>query len=181
MEILSLEPLPESEAKAKSRGSPSTVRKLRDQHHRMAELLAFGLKPTEVARVMGRSAMSVGLFRESPAGGELIAQKRKDVFERDLDANSLCLELMAQTRQAALQLVLDQLVEATETGEVLPIKDLVKIVTEMSDRTGFGRTQTQINVNLGTGAELAKRRAKANAFIEAKAEPIDITPLVRRA
>ncbi len=178
MEILSVEPLTRAEVpKSHHR---SAVSRIRDVHHRMAQLYAAGLKPRAIAEITGRSVVSVREWRRSPASEELVAQYREGIEGEITEVLGEQVKIITRARPIAWSQILDQLVEAEESGEPLPIRSLLAIAGDTSDRTGLGRQATQVNINVGIGAELEKRMRRAGSLMDRRAV-VDVTPkLVRR-
>src|SRR5215813_12581621 len=55
---------------------PPAIQRIRSRHHLMAQMLASGLKPTEVAQKTGYSISRVSILQADPAFKELVSNYR---------------------------------------------------------------------------------------------------------
>ena len=146
----------------------NVVQKLRDSHHRVARLLAAGLRLDEVADLSGYSYQRVWQLSADPCVQELVAQYRGKVdaaFERSQDryfsvatANMLKAETM----------IADKLDDALESGEHLPTRDLISISRDAADRFGYSKHTIVTNNNIGSQLEKAIARSGKAVTIDAK-------------
>lgn len=137
------------------------VQRLRDPHHRVARLIAAGLRYEEIAERTGYSYARVSTLQRDPAFQELVARYRKTVdaaFEREQDEYA---KLATGNMLKAETMLAEKLEEAEETGEFLPTKDLIAISRDAADRFGYGKRQMNLNVNMDFAAELEKARSRS--------------------
>lgn len=148
--------------------------RLRDPHHRVARLIAAGLRTDEIAERSGYSHQRITTLQRDPAFQELVARYRKTVdeaFEREQDEYA---KLATGNMLKAETMIAEKLEEAEETGEFLPTKDLIAISRDAADRFGYGKRQMNLNVNMDFAAELEKARSRSGKarVIEAAASPV---------
>jgi hypothetical protein len=157
-----------------------TVQKIRESHHRVARLMAMGLRPYAVAEQSGYSYQRVWLLSKDPAFQELVAKYREDVDGEWRQEVSGYYANANKARDISMRMVLEQLEEADEVGEKLPIRTLAALHGDLADRTGYGKRSTQVNVNLDFAARLdAAVKRSEQAKLEGKV--IDIDPFTEAA
>jgi hypothetical protein len=137
------------------------VQRLRDPHHRIARLIAAGLRNDEVCQRSGYSITRVMVLKADPAFQELIAKYREKidaswVKEQD-DFQSLAMANMVK----AEAMIAEKLEAAEETGEFLPTRELIAISRDAADRFGYGKRQTNLNINGDFAALLEKAIARS--------------------
>lgn len=173
----------------------TTVGKLRDSHHRLAFLFAVGHTMKEVAEIVGYSYHRVRYIRNSPAFDQLVADIRKDVMAEQIAQVDLFASTQSSNMVRASLMLSDHLEAAEETGELLPVRELVSIIADSADRFGYPKKGVNVNVNADFGAlleaRLRKQRESAppvSPALELSAEGSDrsspaVTPLLiqRRA
>lgn len=144
------------------------LKKLTERHHTLARALAAGNKPGEAAVAIGFSPARVSVLKSSPAFQELV-----EFYRTSIDAE------YADFHNRMAGLGKDAVLELTERLEENPedfkTQDLLRLTTEMADRTGYGPSKTDnVNVTVDVGARLAdaRKRAKAIALESMK----DVTP-----
>lgn len=156
------------------RAPQSRVQTLRDSHHRLARLLASGLKQVEVAEISGYSANRIAQLRQDPAFMELVEHYRKMVNEGFVEAADEYYRTVSANRAIAARLINDKLSDE-ETAAEIPIRTLLAVHSDAADRTGYPKRTLAVNVNLDFAARLEKavKRSKEVKTIEAKAEPAE--------
>lgn len=135
-------------------GAEPAVKRLRDTHHMVARLFAMGLRPRAVAERTGYSLARISTLRQDPAFEELIACYRQDVDQSWREELDDYFGLATKARNTAVRMICDQLEDAEETGEKIPIRTLVTLNADLADRTGFGKRSTQVNLNVDFAAQL---------------------------
>ena len=70
---------------------------------------------------------------------------------------------------------------ADEAGELLPLSKLDTISQGRMDRFGYGKKQTNLNVNVDFAAQLEKARQRSGRVIEATPIQPAATKFLRRA
>jgi len=75
-------------------------------------------------------------------------------------------------RQSVVQIA-DKLGEAEEAGETLPVRDLIAISRDAADRFGYGKKQTNVNVNADFASMLERTidRSRKARLIEGTTNP----------
>jgi len=152
------------------RGRETPVAKLRDVHHRMAQLFAAGLGTGDVAEITGYSLSRVSVLRASPAMEELISTIRgqDNLVIRDRAAETF--ENMAGVVSLAMREIRDRIEEAP--GEV-PLGTLQKLVSDLGDRVGFVKRTVNVNVNMDFAARLEKARTAVKVIEAQRDREID--------
>lgn len=114
---------------------PQPLKRLRDRHHRVAELLASGMIPQDVSRVTGMCLSRISILQQDPAFAELLAFYRQAHIKARVDK----VERMGVLALTAVEVLQERL--ETEPEE-LATKDLVAIASFGMDRTGHGPSST---------------------------------------
>lgn len=154
------------------------VAKLRDPHHRLARLIASGLRIGEVVARSGYSYGRLAVLQNDPAFKELVAHYRNVVTEEFKESIDDYYDLAASNMLKAERQIAEKLEEADEAGELLPTKDLLAISRDAADRFGYGKKSTNVNVNVDFASQLEKAIARSGKTITQSAEP---APIRRRA
>ena len=68
----------------------------------------------------------------------------------------------------------DRLDEADETGESLPIRDLVAVSRDAADRLGLGKKSTVTNLNVDFAAKLEAAIGRSAKIIELSSSEVSI-------
>jgi len=184
-EILSVRPLTREdlglilEKRADGEGRPiqGAVRRFRDPHHRVARLFAAGLRVQEVADRSGYSYQRVHTLSTDPAFQELIAKYREKVdasFVANVD--EFYEQATSNMRMAERQIAERLEAAEDEDGSPIPLKTLVDISGDRMDRFGYGKRQTNLNVNADFASLLEKAIARSGKTIEANAIPGNSLP-----
>lgn len=149
---------------------PTQLSALRDNHHRVARAVATGLKNYEIAAMCGLSINRVSMLKQDPAFSELVAHYRSLVTAEWVQQTDHYAEIATTNMLKAEAMLSDKLDAAMENNEFLPTRDLISISRDAADRFGYGKRQTNLNVNADFAAMLEAARSRS-----AKAR--DITPL----
>lgn len=160
----------------------TSIKKLRDSHHMIARMVAFGLKQSEIAERVGYSATRVSILVNTPSVKELIEKYRGIVTEAMIEGFSEIIQAKNRITMKSLRAVEDRLDESAEAAEEgyapgqglrMRDRDIITITADSLDRTGHGKVSTNVNVNVDFASRLeaARRRVLAGA----KAAPGDAT------
>lgn len=150
------------------RSTPTNVpQRLRDSHHRIARLAASGLRVGPIASRVGMSYNRVATLLNSPAMAELIARYREKVDEAWKESEDEFYAVATSNMLKAERQIADRLDEADEEGETLPVRELVAISRDAADRFGYGKKQTNVNLNVDFAAQLERAIARSGKTIEA--------------
>ena len=112
----------------------------RERHHAVARLIAIGATEEHIRRQTGISYKRIAVLTADPSFKELVALYRDDVekiWNRNVDQYlDLGMGNMIHT-EAMIQ---DQLEEADEAGEKLPLLTLNRLSQDRADRFGYPKT-----------------------------------------
>lgn len=132
------------------------LKKIRDVHHRIALLLAQGLKPGEVSGVTGFSPSRISILQNDPSFKELLAFYRERQKEIRIDALSR-LDLLGADVVAELHHRLE------EDPEGFSVKNLTDLAAMTLDRTGKGPTTKSVSlIGVLSPEDLADLKAATN-------------------
>lgn len=142
---------------------PPQIKKLRESHHRLARLFAQGVRNHEIAEATGYSRQRVNDLQRDPMFQELIARYREELNETWKEDQRDYYGTLNKGRDIAAQLATDWMQELRD-GDVedIPIRTVIALHDTFADRTGFGRKQTNYNINVDVKARLdqALRRTR---------------------
>ena len=174
-ELLAVRELTREDLKVleKPRSKGKSLATIRESHHRMARLFAAGLGIKEVAAKTGYSENRTSQLHVDPAFQQLIAQYREMVTEAFVLQADAYFELATANMVAAERHINDHIAELDEAGELLPIKTALAVSRDAADRFGYGKKQTNLNVNVDFAAKLekARRRSDRPRIVEAVTTP----------
>jgi DNA-binding CsgD family transcriptional regulator len=144
----------------------TSVKTLKDSHHRIARLVAIGKNNLEIAAEAGMSIGRISQLRQDPAFMNLVADYRAEVHEIWKDHVDHMAEMAVTNMIRAEAQIGDQLAEAEEFGEKIPLRDLARITADRMDRFGYGKHTTALNVNVGFAARLEQAIHRSRKTIE---------------
>jgi hypothetical protein len=134
--------------------------------------MAAGFRPEEVAWRSGYSIQRIGSLIHTPAFVELVAKYRDKVDAKFLESIDDFKELAIGNMIKAERMTAEKLEEHEEEGTYPPIRDLIAISRDAADRFGYGKHQTNVNVNVDYAAKLEQTIARSKGVtIEAERVP----------
>lgn len=136
--------------------SQASIKRLRASHHKIARLSARGLNNKEIAAHTGYTRERVNQLVNSPAMRELIAIYMEKVEEQEREDLDQFIALKTANMIAAERHISDHIAELDEAGELLPVKTALAISADGADRTGYGKRETRVNVNVDLAAALER-------------------------
>jgi hypothetical protein len=134
------------------------LKRLRDSHHRIAQLIADGVPPVEVARITGYSLSRIYVLLSDPAFKELVSHYREDKSREYVDFH-------ARMAQVGLDYLMEMNHRLEEEPDKIPLNFLREVVKDLADRTGHAPISKSVNVNVHT--HNAERLARARARVAA--------------
>lgn len=162
--------------------SPRPVATIRASHHKLAQMIAGGMKYTEAAKVLGYHPVRIQQLLADPTFQHLIAEYRDlDMTETGDYLSTLQSVVMSNALNAELQ-IQQKLSEAEAEGETLPTRDLISISRDGADRLGFGKRSVQTNVNLDFASMLDKAIKRSSGAKTILGESVEVqvpSPLVQ--
>jgi len=161
------------------------IERFRHSHHNIAMLFAAGLTIQEVSRRTGFTPRRLSMLIDDPTFIELIEHYRKPYVENLHNAIGDAIVDMGFAQTSSLRQIIDQLEDADETGELIPLQILIKIHSEMADRIGLSKhtIKTVLNVDFATALDRAiERSGKAHELklVEGQVTPIGLPPTGER-
>lgn len=146
---------------------PQALKKLRGVHHRIARLLAEGMKEADVSRICGVGGSHISILKGDPAFKGLLEHYSGVVAEAHVDF----VGNLADLRDTAVSELHERLLDKPDE---MSTSALIEIVKMGSDRTGFG-VQSKVKVSGGV-AVLTKSEIDAlKAELSAESQTIDVS------
>ncbi len=143
-------------------GGVHDLEDLKEAHHKLAMLLAQGVRTGEAAMLTGYSISRICALRKDPAFMESMAywSSRKD------DAFDITNRKLADVAGEGLSEIRRRL---RESPDAFRVTELVKVATMGLDRTGHGPTTHTETLSVAlTGAELLRLKEGARAQVEGR-------------
>jgi DNA-binding CsgD family transcriptional regulator len=163
VEVSAIRVLSRADLKVLSIARPiNQLQNLRDTHHRIARAVASGLSNGEVAATCGISNNRVSVLRADPAFAELVAHYRAILTAEWAEAADPVADYLRQNALKAQAMLSDKLDHASEQGEFLPTRDLLGIAELGLDRTGYGKVNKNVNINVDFAAKLEQARRRSD-------------------
>lgn len=141
---------------------PVVIQNIRDNHHRIARAIAAGLSNAEIAEVCGVSISRVSTLRRDPSMRQLVAEKQSMLDSEFAASGDAVVDYLKSNALKAQAMLSDKLDEAAEKGEYLPTRDLLGIAELGLDRTGYGKVNKNLNVNVDFAARLEAARQRTD-------------------
>src|SRR5882724_12514107 len=143
---------------------------MRETHHRLARMVATGMRVDEILHLTGFSYTRYHTLKHDPAFTELVTQYRGKVdeaWERSLDE---VYEVETSNHRRMVHMVADHLDEAEETNVKIPLKELFIGIADRADRFGYSKKVINRNENLDFAKmmEAAIARSGRSNVIDAK-------------
>lgn len=145
----------------------SRVARFRDSHHRVARLIASGMRIEDVITHSGYSSQRVLTLTSDPAFQNLVAKYRAKVDEAFISGIDSYYEFATSNMLKAERMISDKLEDAEDGEVVVPMRELIAISRDAADRFGYGKHQTNTNVNVDFAKELEKAISRTGKSIEA--------------
>ena len=142
-------------------GQLTPMKRLKERHHRLAKLIVDGLSMQDAAAAVDLGYQQVARLNMDPSFRELIKFYRGEVNRQYLSGHEKLGGLFADS--------VDEMRERVEeSGDKIPLGQLLEIAKFAADRTGFGpaSSQTNVNVYVGTADRLKAARLKAREASE---------------
>lgn len=156
----------------------NSLQSIKDTHHRVARAIAAGLSNGEVAALTGRSYNRISILKSDPAFMELVAHYRGIITAEYAATADPVIDYLKSNALKAAAMLSDKLDAAIENDEFLPTRDLVAIQETGFDRTGYGKVNKNVNINVDFAAQLeAARKRSAAARSPRQIEAQVIPPL----
>ena len=140
---------------------------MRETHHRLARLVAAGLRPEAILAQTGFSSTRLLQLRGDPAFQELVAIYKEKVDEAFISGIDEFYETSTSNMLRAERMIEEHLDEADESGEKVSLKTLMALTADRADRFGYGKKSTQRNENVDFAAlmeQIARKSGRSNVI-----------------
>ena len=167
-----------------SRMGGPTINDIRMWHHQMARLLAMGASIKSIADTIGKTYNRVWLISKDPMMMELAAEylaeqqsRSKGNFDYIVSKQEETMMIYEDIRNYAANQLRDSLEDIDQgRADKLSASAYMKIISDMSDRSGLPKVTTNININTGMDARLELANIRSNAARKVP-EIIELKPL----
>ncbi len=159
------------------RARTAAVVQLRDTHHMLARLVAMGLRNGDISLRTGYSLVRISIMKGDPAFQQLVASYRESVDDQWRESVDEYFENAAFVRTASIRQIRDRLEDADETGEKIPLNQLLALHADTADRTGYPKRKEALNINMDFAGQLEKAvRRSAEAMRTIEHNPAEALP-----
>lgn len=171
-DIRSIRPLTRDDLEEiKSARTLPIVARFRDPHHRVARLIASGLRPAEVAVATGYSLARIYTLAADPTFQNQVAEYRKDVHTAFISAEEEHYAMATEVNRKALRHIAEAFDAADEANELVPIDKALRVFADTADRVGIQKRSTNVHVNMDFAAKLERAIAERNKIIDVTPNP----------
>jgi hypothetical protein len=147
------------------------VARFRDPHHKLARLIAMGIRPKTAAEECGFSIARVYTLHSDPSFMDLVAKYRNDVTEEWKDEAREVYASEAAVKTKALRTIAEHFEKAEEENELVPLDKALRVYADLADRVGPQKKSTVTNVNIDFAKNLERARQLRDA---SRAQIIDV-------
>lgn len=152
--IIAVRPLTEEDLASYAPASDTNrVKKIRESHHRVAKLMALGLRNFEITELTGYSGVRLSHFRQDPAFMNLVAKYKGQDDEAFVKGRDVYYDTVISNRQLSASELNDRL---HEDPSEFTVAQLVAIHADAADRTGYPKRTVATNINVDFAARLDK-------------------------
>lgn len=155
------------------------VKTFRDTHHRLARLVAAGLRNEEVLRITGFSIGRLNTLKADPAFQELVASYRDKVTDAFAQAQVEVHESANELMVRGLHHLHEHFNRADDEDKLVPMASLNKLLPDLMDRFGYSKKVVNTNVNVDFAKEFERamaRQGRANVIDGAATLPLPSSP-----
>lgn len=145
----------------KEKRNVPAVQRFRDPHHRLARLLASGLRPADAAQQAGYSLARIYILQADPSFQDLVAAYRKDVHDAFVSAEEERYQIATSVNLKALRHINEHFDKAEEEGELVALPRALAVFADTSDRVGLSKKSLNVNVNVDFAKNLERARARS--------------------
>jgi hypothetical protein len=159
LEIGTIRPLvPDDLLCLRQKRTTPAIQRMRDPHHRLARLIASGIRPKEAAAQTGYSIARVYVLHSDPSFMDLVAKYRAEAHEEWLGAEEERYSLANEVNVKALRTIAEHFEKAEEEGELVPLDRALRVFSDTADRTGLVKKSTVTNINVDFAKNLERAR-----------------------
>lgn len=137
----------------RQRSARVNIRHIRESHHNIARLLALGLSNRDVAARLGYTESRISVLKHDPSVAELIATYTKEKHESWREHVDAVNADAVRGMGIGMRNMADRLEALDENPDAIPLPLVARITSDLMDRFGYGKRQTNVNVNV----DFAKR------------------------
>lgn len=152
-------------ATAREGSGGGRIARIRDRHHTIARMVSSDMPDDRICSIMGMTQQSLDLLRDhTPAFQELVFQYRQKP-NRQINVE----EYLETKHRIAIQAQLALADRLAEDPDDFSPSELVRIIADNDDRTGYAKQTVNINVHEELGERLEARRRRRASLAGAEA------------
>ena len=145
-----------------------SLKRIRQSHHRVAQLIASGCTNAEASRLTGMSMNRIAILKSDPTFCELLSHYSSEVKDEWMD-------FVKSARDLSLDIIEEMAHRIESAPEAIPFSALNEALKTLADRSGNGPVNKNVNLNLNSG--MAERLNKARARVAALSAPSGSPPI----
>lgn len=151
-----------------------SIKRIRETHHRLAQMLASGMDHVTAAQLTGYTPTRIHQLQADPAFQELLTHYATNIATETADDTVAFIKRATGLSSDILAEIQSRLDENPEAFTITTLIDTLKAVADRAGLAPVNKTvsKVDVNVNLGDRLKLARERANA-AIIEGQARVIE--------
>lgn len=122
---------------------PPKVQQYRETHHRVARLVAAGLRNPDIARMTGYSPNRIHQYKADPAFQQLVSEYMGKIDAAYVESQDEFYETATSNMLRAERMVEEHLNRAEDGDDLIPLRSLLSLTADRADRFGYGKHATQ--------------------------------------
>lgn len=138
----------------RQRSYRTRIGRLREVHHQMARYFAAGLSNVEVAEILGYTEARISVLRHDPSIKEITSQCSAEIHQSWLDHQDVVNADAVRAMKTGVRNIAERFEALEDDPNAIPLKDVARVTSDLMDRFGYGKQQTNVNVNLGFAKKL---------------------------
>lgn len=149
----------------RERSYRTRIKSIRESHHNIARLAAAGVPQTIIAQRLGYTTSRISVLLADPSLMELVASYRAEVHQSWRDHVDAIHSDATRAMAIGTRNIADRLEALDEDPDAIPLKDVAAITSNLMDRFGYGKHQTQTNINVDFARKLEAAIARSSGKV----------------
>lgn len=150
---------------------PPRLMRLRDSHHRLAQVLAVGATPGEAGAQTGYSQSRISILLADKSFQDLVEVYRRDSAALRAEYADMATANMIRGERI-IEDALEQLADSSEPVSLADLRPVLDIVSDRADRFGYPKKATNVNINVDFAGKLEAARRRSGLTIDVTPERV---------
>lgn len=155
-----------------SRGTkPPRLMRLRDSHHRLAQVLALGSTPGDAGMQTGYSQSRISILLADKSFQDLVEVYRRASATLRAEYTDMATANMIRGERI-IEDALESIADSAEPVSLSELRPVLDIVSDRADRFGYPKKSTTLNVNVDFAGKLEAARRRSGLADPALPSPV---------